>query len=309
VDSCRRDRCHLATDVAAEQDGILYRRQLRDLGLDRFDVRTEVRAGRWCKPTPSTVAMFTGALTQRQRWWVALLESGCSAAALDGATALQAAGLINFEAATTISCPHGAKPRCVDGAVIHITEWRHSGDLVNVGIPRVRPETAATRGALWARTDRQAALILIMAVQQRLTTAKRLQWELGRIHRHPRRQLVHELIADLTDGVQALGELDFARMCRHRGLPAPSRQVVRRGSRGRSYLDVYFDDYALVVEIDGIGHLGGLQPVDDALRQNAVSLCADTVLRIPVLGLRVAADAFLDQVADGLVARGWRRAA
>jgi hypothetical protein len=305
----RRELCHQAVDLAAEQDGITSRRQLREFGLSRFDVRTEIRAGRWQMPSPMTIAVFTGALSPRQQWWVSLLETGCQAAALDGATALQAAGLKGYETSTTISCPHGAKPRRPDRVAVHVTEWRHTGDLIRVGIPRVRPEAAAVRGALWAGTDRQAALILVLAVQQRLTTATRMAAELGRIQRHPRRRLLNRLVADIADGAQALGELDFATLCRQYGLPRPSRQVLRPGPEDRSYLDVYFDDYGLVVEIDGIHHLLGLNPLDDALRQNELTLVSDAVLRIPLLGVRLQPARFMAQLVRGLHDRGWNEAA
>ncbi len=291
--------------VGALQDGILSRGQLRELGLDRFDVRTEVRAGRWFKPSPGTVAVFTGELTQRQGWWVALLETGCSNAALDAVTALHAVGLTGYEARLTISCPHGAQPRRIPGVSVQVTRWRLAGDHVRAGIPRVRPAAAAVHAALWTGTDRQAALILVMAVQQRLTTAQRLTRELARIQRHPRRRLLSNLIADIADGAHALGELDFGVLCRRYGLPKPSRQVVRRGPRGRVYLDVYFDDYALVIEIDGIHHLLGLNGVEDALRQNNLTLDADTVLRVPLLGLRVQVAEFMAQIRRALIERGW----
>ena len=38
----------------------------------------------------------------------------------------------------------------------------------------------------------------------------------------------------------------------------------------------------------------------DALRQNAVAIAGDTVLRLPVLGLRVCPDEFFDQIAEAL---------
>lgn len=304
----RRELCRQATVGTAEQDGIISRRQLRQLGLSRFDVRTEVRAARWHKPSPMTVAVFTGDLSQRQGWWVSLPETGCTAAALDGVTALQAAGLRGYEATTAISYPRGAKPRHPDGAAVHVTEWRRPGDIVTVGVPRVRP-AAAVRGALWAGTDRQAALILVLAVQQRLTTAKRLAMELATVQRHPRRRLLNRLIADIADGAQALGELDFAGLCRRHRLPRPSRQVIRRGPHGRAYLDVYFDDYGLVVEIDGIHHQLGMNPVDDALRQNDLTLGANAVLRIPLLGVRLQAGRFMAQLMRGLRDRGWGAAA
>ena len=133
--------------------------------------------------------------------------------------------------------------------------------------------------------------------------------ELGRIQRHPRRRLLNRLVADIADGAQALGELDFATLCRQYGLPRPSRQVLRPGPEDRSYLDVYFDDYGLVVEIDGIHHLLGLNPLDDALRQNELTLVSDAVLRIPLLGVRLQPARFMAQLVRGLHDRGWNEAA
>ncbi len=114
--------------------------------------------------------------------------------------------------------------------------------------------------------------------------------------RSPRRAFLHAVIRDVCDGVHSLGELDFARLCRARGLPEPSRQVVRVQRDGRVYLDVAWDGLGLVIEIDGGHHGLALNPVDDALRQNEVVLSASRVLRIPVIGLRLNADAFMDQV-------------
>ena len=100
----------------------------------------------------------------------------------------------------------------------------------------------------------------------------------------------------MCDGAHSLGELDFAALCRRAGLPPPSRQEVRTGPGGRIYLDVAWEDIGLVVEIDGGHHALALNPVDDALRQNEVTLSSELVLRIPVLGLRLTPGAFMAQV-------------
>ena len=50
------------------------------------------------------------------------------------------------------------------------------------------------------------------------------------------------------------------------------------------------------MELDGTGHLKGLQMVDDDLRQNAVQLRDELVLRIGILGWRLTPDRYLDQV-------------
>jgi hypothetical protein len=159
---------------------------------------------------------------------------------------------------------------------------------------------------LWAVSDRQAATILAMVVQQRLCRAVDVGEALLAVRRHRRRKLLEAVVLDLLDGAQAMGELDFARLCRTYGLPAPERQAVRRTSSGTAYLDVYWPAYRLLVEIDGIHHLKVPAVVSDALRQNELALASDTVLRLPLLGLRIAPDDFMRQVRDGLVAGGWR---
>ena len=84
---------------------------------------------------------------------------------------------------------------------------------------------AGVRAALWARSDKQASLLLTMAVQQGLTTAERLGAQALSVKRDRRRILVTTVIADLLGGVRSLGEHEFARECRSRGIPEPSRQV------------------------------------------------------------------------------------
>jgi very-short-patch-repair endonuclease len=113
------------------------------------------------------------------------------------------------------------------------------------------------------------------------------------------------VLLDLIGGVRSLGELDVARECRRRGLPEPSRQVLRKGRNGTYYLDVYWDDWHVVVEIDGIQHILAPQVVADALRQNDISLQDDLVLRLPLLGLRVAPDEFFAQIEQALTSKGW----
>jgi very-short-patch-repair endonuclease len=178
---------------------------------------------------------------------------------------------------------------------------------VAFGIPRTRNHVAAVRAALWARSDKQATLLLTLAVQQGMTTPALLTEQLLRVQRDPRRQLMTAVISDLLHGVRSLGEHEFAQLCRDRGLPEPSRQVLRNGKDGRYYLDVLWEPWGVVVEIDGIQHAWAGNVVADALRQNDVTIRHTLVLRLPLLGLRVAAEEFFAQVVEALVARGWHR--
>ena len=162
---------------------------------------------------------------------------------------------------------------------------------------------------MWARSDKQATLLLTMPVQQGLTTADHLGTALLDVQRDKRLTLLHTVVLDLVGGARSLGELDFAAACRRRGLPEPSRQTVRRGRDGRYYLDVCWEDYRVVVEVDGIHHTWATEVVPDALRQNEVTLGDAKVLRMPLLAFRVAQDEFFDQIERALQAGGWQQAA
>ena len=85
--------------------------------------------------------------------------------------------------------------------------------------------------------------------------------------------------------------------------------MLRQDGPKRYFLDVFWDDWGLVVEIDGIQHSWAENVVGDALRQNAVSLQGLTVLRLPLLGLRIAREEFFDQIESGLRGAGWPVAA
>ena len=157
-------------------------------------------------------------------------------------------------------------------------------------------EIAAVRAALWATSDKHAALLLTMTVQQGMTTAEHLGRAMLAVKRDRRRSSIHALILDLLGGVRSLGELDLARECRRRGLPEPTRQAVRRGPNGRYYLDALWEKWNVVVEVDGIQHAWVTHIVADALRHNDLAIEGATVLRLPLLGLRVAADEFFAQI-------------
>lgn len=291
----RDARQALALDLAAGQAGVVHRAQLRDVGVDKAAVRTEVRAQRWFTHGRHTIGIDGRELSSAAERWRAVWESGAGAA-LDGAAALVAGGLRGFDPVTIdVSQPRNNRHHIVAGVRLH--RRAAMPGVVGAGIPRVRLEIAAVNAALWARSDREAALILCLVVQQRLTTPVRLlrAWASARKTGH-RVSFLADAVLDICDGTQALGELDFGLLCIEAGLPRPSRQVVRQGPRGRVYLDACWEDIGLAVEIDGGHHQWALNPVADALRQNDLVIGGDLMLRIPVLGLRLEAARFMAQV-------------
>lgn len=282
----------------------MSRDQLRAAQVTEAELVAHLRASRWRAVHSQSIAVHTGPLPQRGHHWAAVFEAG-GRGCLDGVSALIAGGLEHFtEDVIRVSVPRGVLARRADGVEIRQTRRLAAGDLAPSGIPRTRPEVAGVRAALWARSDKQATLLLTMVVQQRLTAAERLGAQAIAVRRDGRRLLITSVISDLLGGVRSLGEHEFAQMCRARGLPEPSRQVVRQGPDGRWYLDVCWEEWGVVVEVDGIQHEWAANVVADALRHNAIALERAIVLRLPLLGLRVAPDAFFEQIVAALGRRG-----
>jgi hypothetical protein len=295
--------------LGRRQGGVVSRAQAYAAGLTRGELRAQLKAQRWQRVWSRSVCLHTGDVSALGRQWAAVFEGG-HRAMLDGETSLIASGLTNYQSSVLrVSVPRGVKPLRGAGLDIRRTRRWSGGDLVATGVPRTRVPVAAVRSAMWARSDKQASLLLLMPVQQGMTTPELIGRALLAVRRDRRRELMHAVVNDMLGGVRSVGELDFARECRRRGIPEPDRQVVRRGKDGRYYLDVCWDDFGLVVEIDGIHHSWAASVVPDAIRQNEVALGRATVLRLPLLGMRVAADEFFDQVERGLRDGGWCAAA
>jgi len=294
------DSMRTAATIARGQGGVVSRIQLYDAGVTRAQVRAQVRARRWRRVGSQSLAVTTGPLTRAGQHWAAVFEAG-PRGFLDGAAALEATGLKHFEEPRIrVSVPRGARVRRARGLDIRQTRRWAPDDVVGDGVPRSRPAVAAVRAALWARSNKQAALVMTMTVQQGLAGAPEIAEEMLRVRRDTRRLFLHAVLLDLLGGVRSLSELEFARECRRRGIPEPTRQVVRRTALGRYVLDVVWEQWGVVVEIDGIQHTWADQVVGDALRQNEVTLGHGVVLRVPLLGLRVTPDPFFDQVITAL---------
>lgn len=293
-------RQQVAQEAASSYGGVARRTDLLAAGLSRHDIRAELEHGSWHAVGTHTICIAGPEPQGHGLLWRALWETS-SHAVLDGVTSLQVAGLKNFTwGVIEVSVPNNVPVRALDGVRHH--QLRDLGATTRAGVPRVRTELAVIRAAQWARSDAQAATIVAMTVQQDLVRPSTLLETWSAQRRSARRKVLDEVIRDVCDGARSLGELDFARLCRARGLPAPSRQVIRPGRHGRVYLDVFWDDLGVHVEIQGAHHMQGLKGLDDALRNNHIGITHPGVvtLQIPVLGLRLRTEEFLAQVETAL---------
>jgi hypothetical protein len=173
------------------------------------------------------------------------------------------------------------------------------------------PCTTAARAlvdaASWANSDREALTVIAMCFQQRLVGLDDVLAVWQRLPRSKRRRLVLTAAQDAAGGAHSLGELEVLGLVRRAGLPAPSQQRERVDSTGRRrYLDFYWEQWHLHVEIDGAHHLDAARARADAARQNALWISGDRVLRFPAWAVRHDPAAVIAQIRAALIAAGWR---
>ena len=294
--------------LAETQAGVISRTDLYAAGFTRGEVRANVKAARWQRLGAHCVVIHCGPLSESARHWSAVIEGG-PRAFIDGESALVLAGLKGYTVdKIRVTVPRGARIRHRNRAInIRQTRRWSPDDLEPQGLPRATTAVAAVRAALWATTLRQAELLLTMTVQQKLATVEELATQMLRIRRDKRRLHIHGLLIELTGGIGSLGELDLVRGCRERGIPEPNKQVLRQTPNGTYYLDFRWSEWRVVVEVDGIQHAWAQNAIGDAIRHNSIAISGDTVLRLPVLGLRLCPGEFFAQIEQALVTAGWSR--
>jgi very-short-patch-repair endonuclease len=119
---------------------------------------------------------------------------------------------------------------------------------------------------------------------------------------------MYAILGDIEGGAQALSELDFTRgVIRQFRLPEPSRQVGRKDAQGRQrWIDVLFDEWNVVVEIDGTQHREPLEQWDDMDRDNDLNIDGYRVLRFPAWLVRKNPELVARKILQALHKAGYR---
>src|SRR3954447_16575619 len=129
--------------LAAEQCGLLARRQLVQSGLASHYVDRQVAAGRWQLVSDVVICTTTGTLTRDQLMWAGVLHAG-PGSAVGGLTALERRGLKNWhrdEITVLLAKSHNLQP--LDG--VRLVEPRRR---VTLNAPRDLPPGRTEPAAL-----------------------------------------------------------------------------------------------------------------------------------------------------------------
>lgn len=295
--------------ILLEQDGLISRRQALGSGLTPPDIARKLRRREWATVHAGVFVNHTGPLTWHQRAWAAVLFSW--PAALSHQSSVRAA--------------EGPGRRGRDDAVIHvaIARPRHLveppgvrlhrmsgfGDRVrwNLGPPRVRYEDAVLDVASDAESELDAIAALADACGSRRTTASRLLDAAATRARLARRTWLVEVLTDVAGGTCSVLEHGYlTRVERPHGLPTGRRQQSHRHASSLVFRDVDYDEFGLVVELDGrIFHESGSARDRDMDRDLDAAIDGSQTLRLSYGQVFDRGCSTAAKVATVLQRRGW----
>jgi very-short-patch-repair endonuclease len=256
--------------LARFQRGILTAAQARDDGMSKDSIRSRLRSGRWQQLHHGVYATFTGEVDRGAMLWAAVLRAG-PGAALSHSTAAELYGLIDRPSALLhLTIPGDRRMVRIPGAVIHHSARAELARHPALTPPRTRLEETVIDLTQLATTAQEACDWVSRAVGRRLTTQRKLAAALDQRQRLRWRADLSEVLTASWTGVHsALENLYLRQVERRHRLPRGSRQVrVMRGTRSE-YRDVLYEDYSLVVELDGRAAHPGDARWRDILRDNA----------------------------------------
>jgi len=279
-------------EMAAQQLGLVSRNQIRSVGMSEGAIQHRLTQRLWSPIHPGVYLIGFAPLT-----WSQKLMAACLAAGPHAAVSHRAAGLMweidgVSRALPEIVMPHGEEA-VARNVLVHRSRKLDDRDVTSLGPLRVTriERTLVDLGRYLSPRELEKALEA--ALRKRLTTpqeAWRYAEERG-VRLPGRARLLAILkMRGAAPAAGSGGEVEFLRILRARGIPAPRRQwEVTLPSGRRALIDFAWPELLLAAEYDGYEFHGGRQAhADDLERQNGLIALGWTLLRYP--GVRVRRD-------------------
>ena len=292
------------------QHGVVSRRQALRFMSAKVLWRNAA-SGRWRAEHRGVYVTHNGPVTHHQRLWVASLAVGSGRPALlGGLTALEVLGLRRFTSRVihvVLPSRHRVHNPPKDSRVHRTLHLPREDVHRRADPPCTHAPRSVVDAAQWARSDNEARTIVAVSFQQRLVGGDEVERVLARMPMVARHALILRTAKDARDGSHTITEIDLVTLCRKAGLPTPSRQAVRTDASGRTrYLDAFFDEWGIRVEIDGAHHMQVDQWWSDMARHNDLSMKGEVLLRFPAWMVRERPQEVLAKIREALVNAGWR---
>ena len=269
-------------------------------------VRARLRSGAWQRGYPGTYVAHNGALSFMTRIWSALLYAG------EGAMASYhtAAWLHRLEEDSSrivhITIPSDRRIADQRDLVVHLNGRASAQEQLASVPPRTNvEETVLDIASSQTRADAVVG-VLTNACQRNLTTQSRLLVAAGLRKKLRWRALVGEVLVGVGEGVESVLEWRYLQdVERAHGLPTAQRQMRTTRDGHHEYRDVGYEEFGLLVELDGAAYHGGNQVVRDMARDNAAATRDQLTLRYGWRDVTLTPCDVAAQVAAVLRRRGW----
>lgn len=287
------------------QHGVLTRAQALDAGLTDKAIAVRIRSGRWQRLHAGVYAAFSGEPSRNAHLWAAVLRAG-PGAALSHQTAAELHGLAGPAPMIHVTVPNDRRIDRPPGIVVHYSGRLNQARHPMLTPPRTRIEDCVLDLIETGGSVDAAVGLILRASASRRTTPARILAALERRARMPRRAVLRQALGVAQEGSHSLLEFRYVnRVERPHGLPAGHRQApVRRAGR-RQYQDLSYDDYGLVVELDGRAAHPEWFRWADIRRDNANAATGQVTLRYGWEDVTERPCQTALEVAATLVGHGW----
>jgi hypothetical protein len=269
-------------ELARWQAGLVTRGQALRAGLTSSAITSKVVHSRWTYVHHGVYATFTGPLTREAQLWAAVLYAG-PGARLSHETAAEIIRLTDRESPLIhVAIPADRRVRPPRGVRIHLSSGGNAGWRFARGIP---PHTFAEETIIdlanAAKSLDDVIACVTAAFARNLTSQERLHREVATRKRLRWRAELGEIIAMAADGAHSILEYRYDRdVERAHRLPTARKQVAftkSDGSGGRR--DRSYDQYGLIIELDGRRYHPAERRHLDQARDNAAAASGSTTLR------------------------------
>src|ERR1700722_14460801 len=297
-------------DLLSFQAQVVSSRQARGQGMSGHAIARRVRSGAWQLLHHGTYAAFSGTPSRDARLWAAVLRVGPDAV-LSHETAAELHRLTDKQSSmihvTVPASRHPAKRHGIPGVTVHRARNVAGEPLPPWMLPRTPVAETVLDLADAARTFDDAYGWLTRATGRGLASVPQLRAALKARSRIRWRALLTEALAEAQDGAMSPLERRYVRAGeRAPGRPAPRRHARRELAGGGRFLDNYYADFRLCVELDGRTSHPPEQKWADATRDND-NLFRDDVatMRFGLLDVTTHRCAQAARLAALFLRRGW----
>lgn len=276
-------------------------------GLTRHAVYARLASGRWQRVHAGVYAAYSGPLARESQLWAAVLGARpgavlChqTAAELHGLREPRKGGVIH------VMARRGSAVAPMAGVAVHYSGRVDAARHPALRPPRTRLEETVLDLAEAERTATGATAWILDACASRRTTPARLLEVMDGRPRMRQREILLAALGDARIGVQSILEHGYLyKVERPHGLPAGTRQLRTSDGSSARYEDVRYEEYGVIVELDGRqAHPDG-ERWRDTRRDNVSAASGLITLRYSYADVMERPCEVADEVARALASRGY----